>query len=344
MAGGGRSRRSQSGRGKHPYDQALKLLGERWAPQLAALLYPGARLEEPLSGELPVTERRTDWLWRARVDGDLCALHVEFQLRGKSDMAYRMCIYASRILATYQLPPVGVLVYLVHTKPLAESPYQSMVGRKAVMTYPFEVVRLWELDPAPILGGELGALLPLVPLMRGAAPEQLPELAGKVLELPSLDTLSQADLITMLVGFGALRFPDANIWSLLRSSHMFSELIEELIEDSPFFRQVRDAAEQKSREKGREEGRQEGRQKGRQEGREEGREEGRKEGREEGHLEEARMMVRTLARARFPAITDADLAPLAHAVALDDLHALVPALAGAIDLEDALRLLRGVGV
>jgi hypothetical protein len=171
----------------------------------------------------------------------------------------------------------------------------------------------------PILEGKLGALLPLVPLMRGAGPEQLPELAGKVLELPDLDVLNQADLISMLAGFGALRFPDANVWDLLRRNLMLSEMIEELIEDSPFLRQIRDEARQKSREEGRE------------------------EGRAEGHVEEARVFVRTLALARFPALTTADLAPLDRAVNLEHLRALVPALAAAVDLDEARRLLRAVG-
>jgi hypothetical protein len=71
-----------------------------------------------------------------------------------------------------------------------------------------------------------------MPLMRGAAPEQLPELAGKVLELPDLDALNQADLISMLAGFGALRFPDTNVWDLLRRNLMLSEVIEELIDEA----------------------------------------------------------------------------------------------------------------
>lgn len=73
---------ASSGRRSGPvYNQALKLLGDRWAPQLTRLLLPDAELEAPLSGELPVSERRADWLWRVRLDEQLCALHVEFQLR-----------------------------------------------------------------------------------------------------------------------------------------------------------------------------------------------------------------------------------------------------------------------
>ena len=92
------------------YDQALKLLSDRWAPQLARLLLPSAQLEAPLSGDLPVSERRADWLWRVRLDGQTCALHVKFQLRAKPNLADRMFEYASRIYNQHHLSPIGVLI------------------------------------------------------------------------------------------------------------------------------------------------------------------------------------------------------------------------------------------
>jgi predicted transposase YdaD len=293
-------------RGGGAYDQALKLLGERWAADLAALLIPDAHLEEVLPGTLPASERRVDWLWRARLGDEPCALHVEFQLRAKPDLAERMYVYASRIFAQYHLPTLGVLVYLVNTRPLAVSPFVVTLGNRQMFTYPFDVVKLWELDPAPILAGDLAGMLPLVPLMRGALPDQLPRLAERVLETPDLDALARGDLLSMVATFGALRFPKTNIWEAMRRSPMFSELIDELIEDSPFLRKIHDDAVA--------------------EGREEGREQGREQGREEGSVSEAQTLLRDLARDRFPDLTDADLAPIATTTSRERLHALARAL------------------
>ncbi|GAC1457816.1 MAG: hypothetical protein PVSMB4_17570 [Ktedonobacterales bacterium] len=319
MTTGGHSGR----RGAGTYDQALKILGERWAPQLAALLYPGAQLEEPLSGELPASERRVDWLWRAQAHGAPCVLHVEFQLRGKPDMARRMFIYGSRILAQYELPPLAVLVYLIPARFLAESPYLAGLPGREVIRYTFEVVRLWEVDPEPILSGKLSGLVPLVPLMRGAAPEQLPELAEHVIQLPDLDALQRGDLVGMLATFGALRFPKVDIWDLLRRNLMLSEVMSELMEDSPFLRRIHDDALA--------------------EGRQEGRQEGREQGREEGVLLGARVLAREVVLARFPELDPADLEVIDRIDSVERLRVLARTLASAEDMQAVHRALVETG-
>jgi predicted transposase YdaD len=106
--------------------------------------------------------------------------------------------------------------------------------------------------------------------------------------------LQRGDLISVLATFGALRFPRINIWEWLRRSTMLTELMDELIEDSPFLRQIHDDAAAEDRE----------------------------EGREEGHLAEARTLVREVAQARFPELTEADLVPIEAITSLDRLHAL----------------------
>lgn len=256
---------------------------------------PAPICEEPLSGDLPVSERRADWLWRARVDDTACALHVEFQLRGKAEMAHRMFVYASRIVAEYGLVPLGVLVYLTETRPIATTPFVSTIPGRKGLRHDFAVVRLWRVDPAPILAGGLSGLLPIVPLMRGATPEQLPQLAERVVELPDIDALQRGDLISVLATFGTLRFPRINIWEWLRRSTMLTELMDELIEDSPFLRQIHEAAAA----------------------------EGREEGREQGRLNEARVLLREVAQTRFPELPEADLAPIETIASLDRLHSLV---------------------
>jgi hypothetical protein len=64
-----------------------------------------------------------------------------------------------------------------------------LAGRE-VLRYACQVVRLWERDPAPVLAGGLAGLLPLVPLMGVATPEQLPVLAERVLQLPDVGCLA----------------------------------------------------------------------------------------------------------------------------------------------------------
>ena len=146
--------------------------------------------------------------------------------------------------------------------------------------------------------------------MRGAKAEQLLRLAERVVEQPG-DPMRRGDQISFLATFGALRFPRVNVWDLLRRSTMLSELMDELVEDSPFLRQLRDETLAR----------------------------GNREGREEGHLEEARMLLRQMAQARFPALTETELAPVETISRIDQLHALVLGLSAMPDAATFLRAL-----
>lgn len=139
------------------------------------------------------------------------------------------------------------------------------------------------------------------------------------MSLPDLDALQRGDLLGVLATLGNLRFPTANVWDLLRRDSMLSELIEELIEDSPFLRRIHDDAVQ--------------------EGRAAGREEGREEGRAAGALEGARAIARGFVLARYPEL-GAELGALDRIKTLPRLQALAEVLAGASDVEAARAALR----
>jgi hypothetical protein len=116
--------------------------------------------------------------------------------------------------------------------------------------------------------------------------------------------------------FGSLAFPKTDIWTLLRRNTMLSELLDELIEDSPFLHNLYYEAiaegERKGEAKGREEGRQEG-------------------------LNELRGLVRDLVRARFAELPAEELAGVEALADAERLHALVLALASAPDVAAARR-------
>jgi predicted transposase YdaD len=186
----------------------------------------------------------------------------------------------------------------------------ELAGRE-VLRYDFHVVRLWELDPAPVLDGTLAGMLPLVPLMRGATPDQVPQLAERVVQLPDVSSLQRGDLLGILSVLGSLRFPKADMWSLLRRNTMLSELVDELIEDSPFLRQLHEEAVA----------------------------EGEARGEARGHVIGLRASVRDIAQARFAEISADELAGVDTIEDASRLHALIVALASAPDVAAARRAL-----
>jgi predicted transposase YdaD len=144
----------------------------------------------------------------------------------------------------------------------------------------YRVVRLWELDPEPILSLESPALCPFVPLMRGNAAELVLRSQARIVGAPDAEIPFEDKkvLLTILSGLAGCVIKDK---SLLRN--LFSEI--RLMSDNAFFDMIR------------EEGEAIGLVRGRQEGRQEGREEGLQEGVEQGRRDEAiRAILRILAR------------------------------------------------
>lgn len=89
---------------------------------------------------------------------------------------------------------------------------------------------------------------------------------------------------------------------------MRSEVMDELVQESPYLRQIH--------------------------------QEGREEGREEGRLLEARALVREMAQERFPDLSAADPAVIDQVTSLDRLHAIRRALASMANVQ-MLRELMG---
>jgi hypothetical protein len=145
--------------------------------------------------------------------------------------------------------------------------------------------------------------------------------------MDDVGSLRRGDLLGKLTTFGSLRFPTTDIWTLLRRTTLLSELLDELIEDSPFLQKLHQEALVEGEAKGETKGRQEGEAKGCQ------------EGEAEGRGAEARAMVRDLVRVRFAGITAEELAGIDTLADADRLHALALALASAPDEPAARRAL-----
>jgi predicted transposase YdaD len=143
----------------------------------------------------------------------------------------------------------------------------------------------------------------------------LPELAERVVQLPDVSALQRGDLLGILTTLGSLRFPKADIWGQLRRDTMLAELLDELIEDSPFLRKLHQDALAEGEAKGEAKGRQEGR------------------------VTELRAILRDIARTRFTEITPEELAGVDALQDADRLHALALALASAPDVAAARRVL-----
>ena len=162
------------------YDNLCKYLAEQYPDQFAAwLLGQPLPAVEVLKTELSSEPIRADSV--TLLHGAGLILHLEFQveMKSKPPLPFRMLDYWVRLYRRYELPVKQVLVMLKQTE--AEVPEEF---RAAQTWHRYQVVRMWEQEPGPLLQAE--ALLPLAVLAQGESPARLLEqVAERVSKLAS---------------------------------------------------------------------------------------------------------------------------------------------------------------
>ncbi len=147
------------------YDSTMKCLSPKLPGDLATLIF-NKRLDiEPISESLPTTEHRPDFLARVSDEGEDFIIHIEFQTAHDLIMPVRMVSYYGRILAKHKLPVYPIVLYLTPEGAPVKGGYTSSVRNKHVMTFDYDVKRVWELQSKKIFENRLYGLYPLTFLM-----------------------------------------------------------------------------------------------------------------------------------------------------------------------------------
>ncbi len=205
-------------------------------------------------------------------DGRELVLHIEFQgRRSHRPVARRMLEYMTRLTASYALDLCSVVFYVgrgAGTDDRGQHQVNGFAGTP-VLTWQYDVIRLWQMRAEELLALDQPALLALVGQTQMDEPEVvLPTVIARLRSVPDLEMRGR--LMTALLSL----IPEEEM------VYMVEQLLEddELLLDTPYLRRIREAGREEGREAGREEGRIEGREAGRAVGRTEGREAGRVEG------------------------------------------------------------------
>ncbi len=195
---------------------------------------------EPISGSLPSTEHRADFLARVTGDTDFIA-HIEFQTGHDPDMPVRMLSYYARILHAHKLPVYPIVVYLRQRDARIEATYNSSIGGRDVIAFKYEVVRIWELESAKIFESRLYGLYPLTPLM---ADSDLARCLYEV-EIAVKDKKIDVDSYTCTRIFAELKYPDEVVKTMIK---------DKLLKQSTFYKETRDEGISAGITRGRESG------------------------------------------------------------------------------------------
>lgn len=218
------------------YDIISKCISERFPADFAELIFGKCvRNIEVLPRELPLTEHRSDCLARISEEDHEFILHIEFQTSHDPKMPARMLSYYVRIMDKYDLPVYPVVIYLnpKDADKALKDTYISSIYNRQIITFNYEVIKVWEIKANHIFDNHLYGLYSLAPLTKGA---ELSDCIEKV-DSAVKDKYIDCDTYMCMRVFAELKYPEEMIKNMLTDdilerSAIYRELIEKGIEES----------------------------------------------------------------------------------------------------------------
>ncbi|AGY59162.1 hypothetical protein [Gloeobacter kilaueensis] len=226
---------------RRPFDTSLQGLAALYSQNFLVWLRGSEAVwQQELNSVIVAQQRRADFLIRyTDAKGKQRLLHIEFQTLVQrrelhEELPVRMTTYAVFVLNKYGQVPEQVLVLLQDTAATRRVPDHFAQGGLRVE---YEVIRLWEQDPAAILASGLVGLMPLVPLMRGQDVEGLLRASVEVIET-ELESLQERNEVLAVTGLlSSLRdqrtvvefFRRRSIMNLLQQTPLFQELTRDIV-------------------------------------------------------------------------------------------------------------------
>ncbi|ATB51347.1 hypothetical protein [Corallococcus macrosporus] len=213
------------------FDLILRRLVQGHPDQLLALLF-GAQTPSFIrvaDSSLPQSERRADAVLVVEAHGVRFAVDVELQAQADPHFAERLLDYTVRIHRREKLPVLPVAIYLVPEAEGTPPPYGFECAGMRVLTFDFQVIRLWEVDYRQPALQAATALLPLSVLESNAGPERIAWAESRIQQAPSLSSEERLDLLVVLGTLASRRFGQDRL-----SRHLRHIMI-----DSPFWDELR---------------------------------------------------------------------------------------------------------
>ena len=155
-----------------PFDRIAKEFADE-APllflHLLGIAPPGSKVVlEPLRPETAPQVVMPDYVASLSIDGkNPCIFHVEFFLQYRKDVPTTMARYGGSLAWQYLRPVTSILLLLKDDSVPDDVPAFGEFGiGETRLRHPFRTVRLWDLDPEPVLTSGDPALLPWALLMK----------------------------------------------------------------------------------------------------------------------------------------------------------------------------------
>ena len=229
------------------FDNVCKLLAEKYPLDFARWLLP----EEPqsvkvLKTELSIEPIRADFVTFLKSENQI--LHIEFQTLSTSrkPIPLRVIDYYIRLKRLY--PECTIIQFVIFLQETEDKNAFINVYQDVNTTHYYQVIRMWEQDPVLFLNNP--ALLPLAPLTRTNAPQDLlSQVAESVAKIEEIEI--KRDIVACTEILAGLRFEKKLISQLLR---------EDIMRESVIYQDILQKGEEKGRKEGEKRGEQQGEQ------------------------------------------------------------------------------------
>jgi hypothetical protein len=141
---------------QQPYDTLMKAFFRSEVGTLIPYVLKGATLDGTLEEaeqnvEIDRSMLKADLAYRIKYLLLQAILHIELQSGPDKTMARRMLAYFANLHLKYNVPVFCIVIFLFKCA-VEQSPYRVSCGDKVMLPeFHYDVIRLWEVDPEPIL-------------------------------------------------------------------------------------------------------------------------------------------------------------------------------------------------
>ena len=325
------------------YDDAAKYHLLQNADTLLPYLQdaPNLKVLRRLDTEQPTLKtRQADSTWETSIDGEESISHVEVQTHNSPvPMPFRVAGYHGFLIAEHQKPVYSTVIYL-HANAGRNDPggygYDWHGEPCYLLTY--RVLRLIEVEGAPILELQSPGLMPFTPLMRppdGMSAERWLKECIEATASLSVSMAHRHDLLALLSIFGKLSYDESLIMASVKEEMVYESLVFQR-----YAARYAEAALKPAVEEARTQAFEEGMEQGMERGHSQGLEQGHSQGLEQGRGQVAIEMLLGLLETRFHPAAVRNLMPLLETVDdVERLKELAPVAASAESLETFLEAL-----
>jgi predicted transposase YdaD len=209
------------------WDSNLKRLVGANPQHFVTWLLAGAQVIRELSAHLN-RAIDIDILYEVMLNSQRVASHLEFQRYRDLDMAKRILEYNVFASCKFDCTVISFVIYLKKDGNIIESPLiLTLPDDREILRFNFITIKLWEIATDELRRTGSAGLLPLLPLTReGATQEVVEEVVTKLLDLE--DRSTQTNLLSITFNLASLAFdaPEDKDW-LLRRFKMFQDILRD---------------------------------------------------------------------------------------------------------------------